>query len=324
MDNINSVKQRTCELSVIVPFYNETENIDQLYRDILRALEPLQKSFEIIFVDDGSSDDGARLVEEMARRDGRVRLISFTKNYGQTAAMAAGFKLATGKIYIAIDADNQNDPADISKLISKLDEGFDVASGWRFNRQDKFITRRLPSLIANWLLAKVTGVKLHDFGCSLKAYRAEFIDSISLYGEMHRFLPAYAQMVGARVCEVVVGHRARLRGVSKYGLMRTIKVLIDLVTVKFLSSYLTKPSYVFSGLGMLMCIFGSLSATEVLLEKFISGTFAHRNPFLLLAVFLFMIGVQMILMGLLAELQIRTYHESQGKPIYLIRNRVNI
>ncbi|HPQ80152.1 MAG TPA: glycosyltransferase family 2 protein [bacterium] len=312
------------DVSVVVPFFNEADNLKQLYDDTVEALGSAGKKFEIVFVDDGSTDGGADLVEGLAAHDGRVKLVSLMRNFGQTAAMAAGFRFAKGKIYVAIDADNQNDPADIPRLLSKLDEGFDVVSGWREKRKDPLITRRIPSVVANRLLSVVTGVKLNDYGCSLKAYRAEFIDPIDLYGEMHRFIPAYAAMVGARVAQISVNHRPRTRGKSKYGLARTFKVIIDLITVKFLSSYATKPSYLFGGVGSVLCLGGLASALEVVLEKFIEGTYAHRNPFLLLAIFLFFIGVQFILMGLIAELLVRTYHESQGKPVYLVRKTVNL
>lgn len=311
-----------CDTSIIVPFCNERENLSSLCKDIISVMTETKSTFEIIFVDDGSTDGSDKIIEDLAAKDPRVKFLQFMRNFGQTAAMAAGFKHASGSVYIAMDADNQNDPEDIPKLLAKLDEGYDVVSGWRKERKDKFITRKIPSFVANKLLSFVTGVKLKDFGCSLKAYRAKYIDSISLYGEMHRFLPAYAHMAGAGVVEIPVNHRPRTLGKSKYGLIRIFKVLIDLVTVKFLFQYSTKPSYVFSGMGLLLCLGGILSATQVLVEKYVKGTFAHRNPFLLLAVFLFFLGVQMILMGLIAELLVRTYHESQNKPIYLLKKKI--
>lgn len=321
---ISDTSTRPYDVSVIVPFYNEQENLSQLYEESVRALGATGKSFEIIFVDDGSTDEGVACIERLAERDSRVKLVQLTRNFGQTAAMAAGFHHARGRIYVAIDADNQNDPADIPRLLEKLEEGYDVASGWRQKRRDKLLTRRLPSMVANRLLSLVTGVPLKDYGCSLKAYRAEYIDSIALYGEMHRFIPAYAHMVGARVVEVPVGHRARTRGASKYGLVRVFKVLMDLLTVKFLSSYMTKPSYLFGGAGLILCAAGVASAVEVVVERKILHTYAHNNPFLLLAVFLFFLGVQFILMGLIAELLVRTYHESQGKPIYVVKRTIHL
>ncbi|MFH1830934.1 MAG: glycosyltransferase family 2 protein [Pseudomonadota bacterium] len=320
---ISGLNETPYEISIIVPFFNEGDNVAQLYDELLASLEPLGKAFEIIIVDDGSTDGSASLLDELAKKDSRVKIIHFTRNFGQTAAMAAGFTYAKGRIYIAIDADNQNDPADIARLLNKLDEGYDVVSGWRRKRRDNIITRRIPSIIANKLLSSVTGVRLKDYGCSLKAYRAEYVDAIDLYGEMHRFIPAYAHMAGARVAEIDVGHRPRTKGTSKYGLTRVFKVLMDLITVKFLISYAKKPGYLFGGFGSVLCLAGMASAVEVIVEKFVSGTFAHKNPFLLLAVFLFMIGIQLILMGLIAELLVRTYHESQGKPIYLVRETVN-
>lgn len=316
--------ERACEISVIAPYYNEKENLARLHGEIVAALEPLGVSFEIVIVDDGSRDGSDKLLTELARKDSRVRVVQFSRNFGQTAAMAAGFAYARGGVYIAIDADNQNDPADIPRLLAKMDEGYDVVSGWRRKRKDKFVTRRLPSMIANRILSSVTGVKLRDYGCSLKAYRAEYIDAVELYGEMHRFIPAYAHMAGARVAEIEVNHRPRTQGKSKYGLTRVFKVLMDLITVKFLLSYAKKPGYLFGGLGSLMCVLGVLSGVEVIVEKYAVGTYAHKNPFLLLAVFLFLIGVQLILMGLIAELLVRTYHESQGKPIYLVKNTLNV
>jgi len=315
---------RPCDISVIAPFYNERDNLDQLYRETVSALSPLGKGFEIVLVDDGSTDGSAPALAELAGKDPRVRVVQFTRNFGQTAAMAAGFAAARGSVYVAIDADNQNDPADIPRLLAKMDEGYDVVSGWRRQRKDKYLTRRLPSMIANRLLSWVTGVKLKDYGCSLKAYRAEYIDAIELYGEMHRFIPAYAHMAGARVAEIEVNHRPRTKGSSKYGLTRVFKVLVDLMTVKFLLSYSKKPGYLFGGVGTVLCLLGIASGVEVIVEKYAAGTYAHKNPFLLLAVFLFSVGVQLILMGLIAELLVRTYHESQGKPIYLVKKTLNV
>jgi glycosyltransferase involved in cell wall biosynthesis len=315
---------RPYDISVIAPYYNERDNLEQLYGEIVAALEPTGKSFEIVIVDDGSIDGSAERLRELAAKDGRVKVVEFMRNFGQTAAMSAGFAYARGKVYVAIDADNQNDPADIPRLLAKMDEGYDVVSGWRRKRKDKFLTRRFPSIVANKLLSSVTGVKLKDYGCSLKAYRAEYIDAIDLYGEMHRFIPAYAHMVGAKVAEIEVNHRPRTQGKSKYGLSRILKVVMDLITVKFLTSYAKKPGYLFGGLGMVACLLGIASGVEVVVEKFVAGTYAHKNPFLLLAIFLFLIGVQLILMGLIAELLVRTYHESQNKPIYLVRKVYNL
>jgi len=315
---------RPYDLSVVVPYYNESENLRSLYEELLSALDPTKLTYEIVIVNDGSTDGSEGLLEELARADHRVKVVNFTRNFGQTAAMVAGFDFAKGRIYVAMDADNQNDPADIPRMLAKLEEGYDVVSGWRRDRKDKLITRKLPSAVANRLLSSVTGVKLRDYGCSLKAYRAEYIDAIDLYGEMHRFIPAYANMAGARVAEMAVNHRPRTKGASKYGLSRVFKVLMDLITVKFLISYAKKPGYLFGGIGSVLCLLGIASALEVVVEKFVKGTFAHKNPFLMLAVFLFSIGVQLVMMGLIAELLVRTYHESQDKPIYLVRETINV
>jgi glycosyltransferase involved in cell wall biosynthesis len=314
---------RPYDVSIIVPFLNEVENLEQLHADIVKTMEGLGVAFEVVFVDDGSTDGSTELVERLASNDGRVKLIQFTRNFGQTAAMAAGFEFARGRIYVAMDADNQNDPADIPKLLEKMDEGFDVVSGWRKDRKDKFISRRLPSMVANKLISWLTGVRLKDYGCSLKAYRAEYMDNVDLYGEMHRFIPAYAHMAGATVVEVPVNHRPRVLGTSKYGLVRIFKVLIDLMTVKFLSGYATKPGYLFGGAGSLLCLGGVVVGAVVLVQKYFYGVWAHRNPLLMLAVFLFTLGVQIVMMGLLAELLSRTYHESQGKKIYIVKRTVN-
>lgn len=312
-------RDRPYDISIIIPFLNEAENLPQLYEEIKGVMAGTPLLYEIVFIDDGSSDKSAELILAWARDDHRVKFIQFTRNFGQTAALSAGFHVAQGRIYIALDADNQNDPADIPQLLAKLDEGYDVVSGWRKDRQDRFLTRTIPSRVANWLISWMTGVRLHDYGCSLKVYRAEYIDSIDLYGEMHRFIPAYANMVGAKVVEVPVNHRPRTRGVSKYGMIRIFKVLMDLVTVKFLSRYATKPSYLFGGVGTALCGLGIACGIEVLVEKLFFGTYAHNNPFLLLAIFLFIVGVQLIFLGLIAELLARTYHESQGKPIYVVK-----
>lgn len=321
---IEDTDVRPFDVSVIVPLYNEQENLGQLYEEIDAAMASLNKEYEIIFVDDGSTDGSDEAISGFMRKDKKVKLIQFTRNFGQTAAMAAGFEHAQGRVYVTIDADNQNVPADIPMLLKKIDEGFDVVSGRRKNRKDKFLTRRLPSHAANYVISKLTGVKLHDYGCTLKAYKAEFIDNIDLYGEMHRFIPAYAAMAGAKITEIEANHRPRTRGKTKYNLSRTFKVLMDLLTVKFLSTYATKPGYLFGGIGSLLCILGIFSAAEVVVEKYAIGTWAHKNPFLLLAVFLFFLGVQMILIGLIAELLARTYHESQGKKTYLIKKTINL
>ncbi|HQA91769.1 MAG TPA: glycosyltransferase family 2 protein, partial [Sedimentisphaerales bacterium] len=276
-------------------------------------------AYEIIFVDDGSTDGSFQVLEEFHDADPNVRVICFRKNFGQTAALSAGFSHARGGIVIAMDADLQNDPADIPMLVAKLREGYDVVSGWRKQRHDKALTRRLPSRMANWLISKITGVKLHDYGCTLKAYRREVLAQTKLYGEMHRFIPALASWSGARIAECVVNHRPRTAGVAKYGLGRTWKVILDLITVKFLGSFSTKPIYIFGGLGGLMALFAFLLGLMVISQKVNSGVDMSGNPLLLLTAVLFLTTIQFILMGLLAELLVRTYHESQNRPTYVIR-----
>lgn len=320
----NDTNKRPFDVSIIVPVFDERENLRQLYDETTKAMAPVNKTYEIIFIDDGSTDGSDKEISAIVSNDHRTKMIQFVRNFGQTAAIAAGFEKGEGHVYVTIDADNQNVPADIPKLLTKIDEGFDVVSGWRKERKDSFLMRRIPSMFANRLISWLTGVKLKDYGCTLKAYRAEYIENIHLYGEMHRFIPAYAAMVGAKITETPVDHRPRTHGKTKYSLMRTFKVMIDLLTVKFLSSYATKPGYLFGGLGLILCLSGVLSAAEVLVEKYFKGSWAHNNPMLLLAVFLFFIGVQLILIGLIAELLARTYHESQGKKPYIIRKTINI
>jgi glycosyltransferase involved in cell wall biosynthesis len=306
------------ELTVTIPLYNEAENIPALYERVRRALEALGRSWELILVDDGSSDASAGLLDKIAADDARVTIIHFRRNYGQTAAFMAGIDHARGTIIVPMDGDLQNDPADIAKLLAKLDEGFDVVSGWRKDRQDHAIKRNLPSRIANGLISRVSGVRLHDYGCSLKAYRREMLDGVKLYGEMHRFVPIYAAWNGARVTEMPVQHHPRLHGESKYGLERVIKVVLDLLVVKFLFRYANKPIYVFGGFGFLSILFGGLAGLWALALKLLEGTSLIQTPLPLLAVFLGAVGVLSILMGLLAEMQNRTYHESQGKAVYRI------
>ena len=306
-------------LSVIVLVYNEAESIAPLYEELTGVLEGLDVPYEIVYVDDGSRDGSTEKMAQLALRDSHLRVVSFRRNFGQTAAVQAGIDNSTGEILIFMDGDMQNDPHDIPRLLDKINQGDDVVSGWRKNRHDD-TTRVLPSRIANWLIAWVTGVHLHDFGCTLKAYRRDVIQDVKLYGEMHRFIPVYASWVGARISELEVNHRKRSFGSSKYSLSRTSRVLLDLMTVKLLGQYSTKPIYFFGfaafGLWALALVF----ATLVLIQKFLPPyPYAHNNPLLLLAVFLGIVGVQFILMGLLAELSIRTYHESQGKSVYIVR-----
>jgi glycosyltransferase involved in cell wall biosynthesis len=314
-------------VSIVVPLYDEELTIPRLCKaldDVVAKLEAGGRPTEVLIVDDGSRDNGFALLKEAAATRPWMRLVRFRRNFGQTAAMAAGFDRARGAYVVPMDADLQNDPDDIPMLLARLEEGFDIVSGWRKNRQDKALTRRLPSKIANWLIGRVTRVRLHDYGCTLKAYRREVLEPVRLYGEMHRFIPVYAKWSGARITEQVVRHHARKEGKSKYGLARTLKVLLDLTTVKFLGDYSTKPLYLFGFWGAIFMAGGFLSGVITLVEKFMTPTvYAHRKPLLLLAVMLFVVGVQLIGMGLLAELLVRTYHESQQKAVYLISEEVN-
>ena len=310
-------------ISVVVPLRDEEGNVEPLYRSLVEALDALGRTYEMILVDDGSEDQTYPRLLELAASDPDLKLIQLRRNFGQTAAMAAGFDHATGEVIVPMDGDLQNDPKDIGRLVEKIDEGYDVVSGWRRDRKDGFM-RRLPSRMANWLIGRVTGVRLHDYGCTLKAYRADVVRDTNLYGEMHRFLPALAYQTGARIAEIPVAHHPRVSGRSKYGLGRTIKVLLDLVTVKFLSVWSTKPSYVFGGSGAVLCVAGTAFVVWTAWEKLVNGVYVYRQPSLIVGVFLFTIGLNLFLMGLLAELVTRTYHESQSKPIYHVRVRTNL
>lgn len=308
------------DISVIIPVYNEQDYLETIYSQVILALQG-KFSFEIVFVNDGSVDHSGKVLAGIHHRDSRVKVIHFRRNFGQTAALSAGFHYAQGGIIVPVDADGQNDPADIPAMVAKIHEGYDIVSGWRKNRKDKVVTRKIPSVIANWLIAKMTGVALHDYGCSLKAYRKEIIEQIHLYGEMHRFIPALANWSGAKIAEMEVHHHPRTTGKAKYGLERTAKVILDLMTVKFLGSYATKPIYIFGGLGIVSGAAAFISGLLVLYMKFISAEHLsmNRNPLLLLSAILIVTTIQLMLMGLLAEMMVRTYHESQKRPIYVIR-----
>jgi glycosyltransferase involved in cell wall biosynthesis len=310
--------------SIVVPIYNEQENIDELYGAIVGALDPVDACFEIIMVDDGSRDGSFDALRRLASRDERLKVIRFRRNFGQTAAMAAGFDAASGDIIIPMDGDLQNDPADIPRLIEKLHEGYDVVSGWRSDRKDTFVTRKIPSILANALISSFTGVHLHDYGCTLKAYRREVLDGINLYGEMHRFVPALASQVGARVTELPVRHHPRRHGVSKYGISRTVRVILDLMTVKFLLAYSTKPIQLFGKWGLYTLMAGFLSGAMTIYMKLFEHLSMNRNPLLILTAFLLFMGVQFIVLGLLGEVNARTYYEAQGKPIYVVKERINL
>ena len=296
--------------------------MEELHQGLSRVLQGLDADYEILFVDDGSSDGGNRILADLAQRDGHVLVLQFVRNFGQTAALSAGFDHARGDIIIPMDADLQNDPADIPQILDKLDEGYDVVSCWRKDRKDPWLTRILPSRAANRIISWISGVHLRDYGCTLKGYRSEILQHIRLYGEMHRFIPVYASWTGARVTEIPVRHHPRRHGRSKYGLLRTIKVPLDLMTVKFLVSYSNKPMYLFGGLGLVSILCGWLLSALALYQKFLQDVKVHRNPLLLLSVFLCIVGIQFILFGLVAELIIRTYHESQGKPTYILSRTI--
>src|SRR5580765_6751060 len=309
------------ELSLFLPVLDEEENLRPMHAKIAAALDALGKTAEVIYVDDGSTDKSLEVLKEIASADDRVRVISLRRNYGQTAAMSAGIDAAKGEILIPMDADLQNDPADIARLLEKLDEGYDVVSGWRKNRQDKLISRKIPSQMANKVISWIGGVHLHDYGCSLKAYRREVIQDVRLYGEMHRFIPIYASWAGARVTEIPVDHHARTMGKSKYGISRTIKVIFDLMTIKFMASYQTKPIYVFGTFGMFAFFLSVIAGIWAIVLK-IEGTSFILTPLPVITVVMLAISVQFFLMGLLAELSVRTYHESQDKAIYAVRERI--
>jgi glycosyltransferase involved in cell wall biosynthesis len=311
------------DLSIVVPIYNEEENIPLLVETISAALAGSRLDYELILVDDGSGDSSFSLLKGIAEADPRVRIIRFRRNFGQTAAMAAGFDAATGCVVVPMDGDLQNDPADIPRLLSRIDEGYDVVSGWRKDRRDTFINRRLPSILANGIISAMTGVRLHDYGCTLKAYRREVLEGINLYGEMHRFIPALASQVGARVTELPVRHHLRLYGKSKYGISRTMRVVLDLMTVKFLLTYSTKPIQLFGKWGIYTLLAGVLSGAAMVYMKLFEQVNMNRNPLLIMTGFLLFMGVQFIVLGLLGELNARTYYEAQGKPIYVVKERIN-
>ena len=307
------------ELSIVIPLYNEADNIEPLYADVTAALAEVGKSYEVIVVDDGSKDGSFARLADVHARDGRWRSIRFRRNFGQAAGFAAGFDAAMGDVVITLDADLQNDPRDIPKLLAKLDEGFDVVSGWRADRKEPFLSRRLPSMMANRMISGSTGVILHDYGCSLKAYRNEVVKGIRLYGELHRFIPALASWMGVEVAEVPVNDRKRQFGTSKYGISRTFRVFLDLITVRFFLGYSTRPLHVFGAAGLVAGGLGLLIGLYLTFVKLALGQDIGSRPLLLLAVLLVLLGVQMVSMGLLAEMITRTYYEAQNKPIYAIR-----
>jgi glycosyltransferase involved in cell wall biosynthesis len=310
------------EVSAVVPIYNEVESIPTLLDTIASAFQQNGISYEIICVDDGSSDGSAELLRQLAKQRSDLKAVLLRRNYGQTAAMAAGFNHAQARVIVTLDGDLQNDPADIPRLLAKLDEGYDLVSGWRKDRQDAMVTRLIPSRIANWLIRKVTEVRIHDYGCSLKAYRSELVRDMNLYGELHRFLPALAFIEGAKIAEIPVRHHARRFGHSKYGLGRTLRVVMDLLTIFFMKKFLTRPMHVFGLFGLGTMLLGIVLGLYLTFLKLGLGLSIGDRPLLILSVVLFLTGVQLLSFGLLAELSMRTYHESQNRPIYRVREVV--
>jgi glycosyltransferase involved in cell wall biosynthesis len=310
------------DISIIIPLYNEEDNVPDLIPRLESVLESLKRTYEVLLIDDGSSDRTWELLKQFRKNNAKLRLVRFRKNFGQTAAMKAGFDLSRGNIVITMDGDLQNDPDDIAHLISKSEEGYDIVSGWRFPRHDPFISRRLPSIIANWIISLSTNVKLHDYGCTLKAFKAEVAKNLDLYGEMHRFIPALASWMGVTVSEVKVKHHPRLKGKSKYGISRTLRVILDLITVKFLLSYATKPIQIFGLVGLVSGFFGFVLGLYLAFVRLFMHHPIGGRPLLLLAVLLIFTGFQFVTLGLLAEIQIRTYHESQKKSIYVIKEEI--
>jgi glycosyltransferase involved in cell wall biosynthesis len=307
------------DLSVVIPIKNEAPNIPNLYREFTDALEAWGRPYELVLIDDGSTDESFTLLSDLQARDARVRVIRFRRNFGQTAAFAAGFKFARGRLIATADGDLQNDPRDLPRMVELIDQGQDIVCGWRKDRKDTFVTRRLPSMMANRLISWATGVQLHDYGCSLKVFRAEVVKPLKLYGEMHRFLPAIASELGVSISEVVVNHRARQHGKSKYGLSRTVRVILDLLTVKFLLNYSTRPLQIFGLVGGTMLCLGLGVSAVLAYERLFGHQSIANRPLLLFGILLIFTGVQLVTLGLLAELQARTYHESQDKPTYVIR-----
>jgi glycosyltransferase involved in cell wall biosynthesis len=316
------MEEKKVELSIVIPIYNEEENLPILYEKLKKVLDELGKSYEIIFVNDGSTDRSWDIIKELSEKDPHVVGVNFRRNFGQTAAMSAGFDIARGEVIITMDGDLQNDPEDIPKLLDKMKEGYDIVSGWRKDRKDDFLSRTLPSRIANWLISRVTGVHLHDYGCSLKAYRAEVAKSLDYYGEMHRFLPALSKAVGAKVTELPVKHHPRIYGKSKYGISRTFKVLLDLILVKFLLDYRTKPLRVLGGTGAVLFLIGALSLLYLVFLKLFFGQDIGTRPLLIFGTLFVLSGIQLISTGIVAELLTRTYYESQGKRPYVIKEIV--
>jgi glycosyltransferase involved in cell wall biosynthesis len=312
-------------LSLIIPVYNEQDNLPLLFEAIYKVMTPLNQAWEVILVDDGSQDKSLSVLQQYAQTDSvHIRVISFRRNFGQTAAIAAGLDYAQGATIVLLDADMQNDPADIPMMLAKLDEGYDLVSGWRKSRKDNAITRNFPSMIANWIISRVTGVHLHDYGCTLKAYRRDVLEGFRLYGEMHRFIPVYASSVGAKITEMQVNHYPRRFGKTKYGLERTAKVVLDLFTVKFLVAFSSKPIYLFGGTGGALMIASTITMAYLFFRRLFFFVSVTGSPLFQVSAMLFTLGFQSMLMGLIAELLVRTYHESQRKPTYTVRTMINL
>ena len=314
------IPTRVFDVSFVIPVFNEEENIPDLYRELAAAGDKLDRSYEMIFIDDGSKDGSYPALSRIQAADPRVKVIRLRKNFGQTAALSAGFDRARGEIIVTLDADLQNDPADAALLLAKMDEGYDIVSGWRLKRKDKLVSKKLPSKMANWIISRVTGVKLHDYGCTLKAFRADIVKRIPLYGEMHRFIPAIASTMGTSITEIPVNHRPRVHGKSKYNLSKSVRVFLDLLTVKFLLSYSTRPLQIFGLFGLIAGIIGGIIGLALSYQRLVLKVGIGNRPLLLLAVILIVIGFQFITMGLLGEIMVRTYHEAVEKHIYVVRD----
>jgi len=316
-------KPKKVSLSIIIPVFNEAQNLPELFGELMPVLVDLRRSFEVIIVDDGSTDESWRVLQSLQQREAGVRIIRLRKNFGQTAALAAGFDYAGGDVIISLDADLQNDPKDIPLLVERAEGGYDIVSGWRKGRKDRFLSRRLPSIIANWLISRLTGVRLHDYGCTLKAFRKDVIKNVKLYGELHRFIPAIASHMGVAIAEVKVNHRPRRYGKSKYSFFRFTRVLLDMLTVKFLLSYSTRPLQIFGLLGLASGVLGFVISLWLSYQRLVLKISVANRPLLLLGVLLMVIGFQFITLGLLAEMMVRVYHESAGKNIYFVREIID-
>lgn len=318
----DDIPENKTDISIVIPVYNEEDNVQPLYENLEPVLSKLGRTYEVILIDDGSKDSTYGKLLELHKKNNNFKVIKFRRNFGQTPAMRAGFDFATGGIIITLDADLQNDPEDIPKILEKMDEGYDIVSGWRKNRQDK-ASRRFPSIVANKIISGLFGVRLHDYGCTLKAYRKEILDNIELYGEMHRYIPAIASWMGIRVAEIPVNHRARKFGKAKYGISRTLRVILDIITIKFLLTYSKKPMQIFGLVGLFTSLVGFIITAYLIIERLFFDQPLSTRPLFILSIFMIFIGVQLITMGLLGEIMMRTYHEGTGKATYVIREIVD-